>query len=72
MVLTLKFTNMILQLCSSGAGKSTLLYSLSGIDRLTSGKIVFDGSEITSYSEDDLALFRREKCGFVFPANLSY
>ena len=51
---------------SSGAGKSTLLYSLSGIDRLTSGKIVFDGSEITSYSEDDLALFRREKCGFVF------
>ena len=51
---------------SNGAGKSTLLYSLSGIDRPTSGKIVFDGSEITSYSEDDLALFRREKCGFVF------
>ena len=50
----------------NGAGKSTLLYSLSGIDRPTSGKIVFDGSEITSYSEDDLALFRREKCGFVF------
>jgi len=51
---------------SSGAGKSTLLYSLSGIDRPTGGEIIFNEKDITGYSEDQLALFRRKNCGFVF------
>lgn len=51
---------------SSGAGKSTLLYALSGMDKPTLGKIEFSGQEISSYSNDKLALFRRKYCGFVF------
>jgi len=51
---------------ASGAGKSTLMYSLSGMDRPTEGSIVFSGREITRYNDDQLAIFRRERCGFVF------
>lgn len=51
---------------ASGAGKSTLMYALSGMDRPTDGSIVFSGKEITKYNDDQLAVFRREKCGFVF------
>ena len=54
---------------ASGAGKSTLLYALSGMDTPTSGKIVFDGSDITGMSGDRLAVFRRKNCGFVFQQN---
>ena len=51
---------------SSGAGKSTLLYALSGMDKPTLGKIRFNEYEISSYSEDKIAVFRRKNCGFVF------
>lgn len=51
---------------SSGAGKSTLMYSLSGMDRPTSGEIEFCGKRITELSDDQLAVFRRKNCGFVF------
>lgn len=51
---------------SSGAGKSTLLYSLSGMDKPDSGKILFDSTEITRLNSDKLAIFRRKECGFVF------
>lgn len=51
---------------SSGAGKSTLMYSLSGMDRPTSGEIVWNGKTITSLNDDKLAIFRRKNCGFVF------
>ena len=51
---------------ASGAGKSTLLYSLSGMDKPTLGKIVFNDQEITDMSIDELAHFRRDNCGFVF------
>lgn len=50
----------------SGAGKSTLMYALSGMDRPTLGTVVFDGEEISTYSEDALAKFRRKHCGFMF------
>lgn len=50
----------------SGAGKSTLLYALSGMDRPTLGRVTFDGIDISTHSEDRLARFRREHCGFVF------
>ncbi|HEX3077897.1 MAG TPA: ABC transporter ATP-binding protein [Lachnospiraceae bacterium] len=51
---------------SSGSGKSTLLYALSGMDKPTLGSILFKGEEISGYSNDQLAVFRRKHCGFVF------
>lgn len=50
----------------SGTGKSTLMYSLSGMDKPTAGTISFCGSEITGMNSDELAVFRRKNCGFVF------
>jgi len=51
---------------SSGAGKSTLLYALAGMDKPTLGKVHFAGQDISGYSNDKLAIFRRDNCGFVF------
>ncbi|MDF2539066.1 MAG: transporter ATP-binding protein [Herbinix sp.] len=51
---------------ASGSGKSTLLYALSGMDRPTLGEVYFRNEEITRYSNDRLAVFRRKNCGFVF------
>lgn len=51
---------------SSGAGKSTLLYALSGMDKPTLGKVSFSGRELSGYTNDQLAVFRRKHCGFVF------
>jgi putative ABC transport system ATP-binding protein len=51
---------------ASGAGKSTLLYSLSGMDKPTLGTVTFDGTDITKMNTDELAIFRRSNCGFVF------
>ncbi len=50
----------------SGAGKSTLLYALSGMDTPSLGKIQFGDQVISNLSQDKLALFRRNHCGFVF------
>ena len=50
----------------NGAGKSTLLYALSGMDKPTLGSISYAGKEITSMNDDQLAVFRRKHCGFVF------
>ncbi|MDT3427606.1 putative ABC transport system ATP-binding protein [Paenibacillus forsythiae] len=51
---------------SSGSGKSTLLYALSGMDKPTLGEISFMGKELSQLSADQLAVFRRDHCGFVF------
>ncbi len=51
---------------ASGAGKSTLLYALSGMEKPTLGEIYFSGIELTKKNIDELALFRRYNCGFVF------
>jgi putative ABC transport system ATP-binding protein len=50
----------------SGSGKTTLLNLLGGIDTPTSGSIVVDGVDISTYGRRELTLFRREKVGFVF------
>jgi putative ABC transport system ATP-binding protein len=50
----------------SGSGKSTLLGLLAGLDSPTKGEIQLDGEEITSLSEDGMALLRGRKIGFVF------
>lgn len=51
---------------ASGAGKSTLLYALSGMDTPSLGKITFGNKVISDLSQDGLAIFRRNHCGFVF------
>ena len=51
---------------ASGSGKSTLLYALSGMDTPTLGSVYFGDKDISKYSNDRLAVFRRENCGFVF------
>ena len=51
---------------ASGSGKSTLLGLLAGLDTATSGKVVIDGVDITGLKEDQLAVVRGKKIGFVF------
>lgn len=51
---------------SSGSGKSTLLYALSGMDKPTLGEIHFEGKSLSKLNNDQLAIFRRNHCGFVF------
>lgn len=54
---------------NSGSGKSTLLYALSGMDRPTLGSVVYGDTDISKFSNDKLAKFRRDHCGFVFQQN---
>jgi putative ABC transport system ATP-binding protein len=51
---------------ASGSGKSTLLGLLAGLDTPSAGRIVVDGVDITGLNEDQLALVRGRKIGFVF------
>ncbi len=51
---------------TSGSGKSTLLHMLGGLDVPTSGQVVVDGTDISQLTDDELAIFRRRKTGFVF------
>ena len=51
---------------TSGSGKSTLLHMLGGLDHPTGGSVLVDGRDISSLKEDELAIFRRRKIGFVF------
>jgi putative ABC transport system ATP-binding protein len=52
----------------SGSGKSTLMHILGLLDRLTTGKYKFEGRDITKLNDNELALMRNEKIGFVFQA----
>ena len=51
---------------SSGAGKSTLLYALSGMDKITGGKVYYKEKEISNLSEKKMAELRATEFGFVF------
>jgi len=51
---------------TSGSGKSTLLGLLAGLDTVSAGSIVLDGTDITHVREDELARLRGRKIGFVF------
>ena len=51
---------------ASGAGKSTLLYTLAGLERPESGRVILEGRELYTGSEKGQAQQRNEKIGFVF------
>ncbi|MBR5386079.1 MAG: ABC transporter ATP-binding protein [Clostridiales bacterium] len=50
----------------SGSGKSTLLYTVSGMDTVTAGSVLFDGEELSSMKEKELINIRLLKMGFIF------
>ncbi len=50
----------------SGSGKSTLLYTVSGMDGITSGEVLFCGKNITAMGERELADLRLDEMGFIF------
>lgn len=50
----------------SGSGKSTLLHMLGGLDRPDSGEVVIRGENIFSLKDEQLAVFRRRRVGFIF------
>lgn len=51
---------------ASGSGKSTLLHLLGGVDRPTSGNIFIEDTDIATFSEEQLAIFRRRKVGLIY------
>ncbi len=55
---------------ASGAGKTTLLHSMGGLDRPTSGKVLYDGVDIIGMDETRLARFRSWRIGYVFQAHM--
>lgn len=54
---------------ASGSGKSTFLQVLGALDSPTSGKILFDGRDVTLLGEGELSRFRNETIGFVFQSH---
>jgi ABC-type lipoprotein export system ATPase subunit len=53
---------------ASGTGKSTLLHLLGGLDTPNAGEILFDGQDVSRYSDRELTHFRNRRVGFVFQA----
>lgn len=51
---------------ASGSGKSTFLNVISGLERPDSGKVLYDTTEITALSDNELTAFRKENVGFIF------
>jgi len=52
----------------SGSGKSTLMHVMGCLDTPTKGRVLFEGDDVSKLSDDELALVRRNKIGFVFQA----
>jgi putative ABC transport system ATP-binding protein len=50
----------------SGSGKSTLMHCIAGLDELSSGSAIIDGTDLSTLKDKDLTELRREKIGFVF------
>ncbi len=51
---------------ASGSGKSTLLYALSGMDRATAGKVMYEEKDLVTAKEKELAVLRHTDFGFIF------
>lgn len=50
----------------SGSGKSTLLHTLGGVDRPTGGKVLVNGQDVYSQSDEQIAVFRRREVGLIY------
>ena len=57
---------LIVTLGPSGSGKTTLLNIFGGLDTATEGQLLWNGKDISNYSQQELTLFRRDNVGFVF------
>lgn len=64
--LKIKEGDFVVILGASGSGKSTFLNIISGLERPDSGKVFYDGVDITALSDDKLTAFRKENIGFIF------
>lgn len=64
--LEIKEGDFVVILGASGSGKSTFLNIISGLERPDSGKVFYDGVDITALSDDKLTAFRKENIGFIF------
>ena len=64
--LTIREGEMVAIMGPSGSGKSTLLYCVSGMDRPSSGSVVFNGREIDKLKDKELATVRLDEMGFIF------
>ena len=64
--LTIGEGEMVAVMGPSGSGKSTLLYCVSGMDRVTSGEVTFNGKDTTKLREKELAKLRLDEMGFIF------
>ena len=51
---------------ASGSGKSTLLHTLGGVDRPTGGKVLVNGQDVYSRSDEQIAVFRRREVGLIY------
>lgn len=54
----------------SGCGKSTLLHCILGMEKPTSGKVIIDGADLTTMTEDEIVTFRKTRIGIVFQQSI--
>ncbi len=64
--LDIEDNDFVVILGASGSGKSTFLNVISGLERPDSGKVFYDGLDITTLSDHELTAFRKETVGFIF------
>lgn len=64
--LTISEGEMVAVMGPSGSGKSTLLYCVSGMDKVTAGKVFFNSKETAKLSDKELAKLRLDEMGFIF------
>ena len=64
--LEIEENDFVVILGASGSGKSTFLNVISGLERPDSGKVFYDGKDITALSDNEVTLFRKENVGFIF------
>lgn len=64
--LTMEEHDFVVILGASGSGKSTLMHVMSGLEKPDTGKICYDGKDITKLTDDQCTQFRKENVGFIF------